>query len=127
VGEWKRTRLAMEARGLEPAHFAGALERYARAVDRTELIRAEWEREGRPLIALANTGAPFPHPLVTMLERASLAAMRLGAAVGADPASARKTGAVRAAGRPPGSAPIDGLARRPAIARPLSLVTRKGP
>lgn len=65
--EWKRVVQLMEDRGIAPEAWSGMAERYIDTVNRAEKIRAEWKQVGSPLLAEANNGSPYPHPLVTLL------------------------------------------------------------
>ena len=54
--------------------FPGAVARYARAVDVAARARAEWEGEGRPIVARNPNGASGVHPLLKAMmdwERAA--------------------------------------------------------
>jgi hypothetical protein len=57
----------MDDRGIAPEAWSGMAERYIDTVNRAEKIRAEWKQAGSPLLAEANNGSPYPHPLVTLL------------------------------------------------------------
>lgn len=69
-----------------------AAARYCRAVALERRALAEWEAEGRPMVAVGSTGQPRPHPLVGIMRDARGDAARLGASLLLDPASRARAG-----------------------------------
>jgi hypothetical protein len=45
-------------------------ETYRAAQERVELLRAEWDRQNRPLLAKGSRGQPVPHALLRALQDA---------------------------------------------------------
>lgn len=77
--EWKRVVTLMDDRGLASEAWAGMAERYIDTVNRAEKVRVEWKQIGSPLLAEANNGSPYPHPLVTLLAATERDAARFAA------------------------------------------------
>ena len=100
--------------------FPGAVARYARAVDVAGRARAEWEGEGRPIVARNPNGASGVHPLLKAMMDWERAAGDRGAELGLTPASAKRIWPQRGRGRPVGSnsAPDRRLPPLELIARP---------
>jgi hypothetical protein len=80
--------------------YLHAVERYARAVDFADRVRAEWIDYGRPLITDHVNGAKVVHPLVKLLRDAEHDAATYARDVLLDPSRPPK----RKPGRPMGSA-----------------------
>ena len=57
----------IEAMGDDPTHYRDAIERYSLANATAELVRAEWEREGRPMVR-SGSGPSRPHALFVALR-----------------------------------------------------------
>jgi len=80
--------------------YLHAVERYARAVDFAERVRAEWVDYGKPYLYDHVNGAKVIHPLVKLLRDAERDAAVYARDVLLDPSAATK----RKPGRPMGSA-----------------------
>lgn len=92
--------------------FAEAAERYARAVERSHRVQAEWEGLGRPTLARGSMGQRVEHPLMKMIREHEREVSVLAKHVGLEPASrARRP----AAGRPTGAASAPDRAAPPAV------------
>lgn len=94
---------ALAALGSDAARFSAAIERYVNAVETADEARREWENHNppRPLWTRGSMDQLVEHPLVRTMERLDRAAAQFGAALGLDPASAKRVG--RGAGRPEGA------------------------
>lgn len=55
---------------------------YEQAQARLVAIKAEWDRQGGPLLAEGSMGQVVEHPLVKLLRETEVEVMRLGTAVG---------------------------------------------
>jgi len=99
---WRR---AVAALGDEAEHRRVPLERYARAVDLCERLRAEWTGLGQPLLLHGIRGGVRAHPLVSSMRMAARAEAMAEAAAGLGPAR-------RPVGRPPGAASAPDRLRR---------------
>jgi hypothetical protein len=80
----------MEERDLDAAQWLGMAERYIDAVDRAEMTRQEWRSFGSPLLAEANNGSQYPHPLVTLLASIERDAARFAGQLGLDGKQAKR-------------------------------------
>jgi len=87
--------------GEDAARFRTALLSYVYAVDLESRARAEWEREGRPLLQVH--GAAGVHPLMKLMMETARSAAFHGAQLGLDPASAKRINPQRRPGRPMGA------------------------
>lgn len=56
---------------------------YEQAQQRLVAIKAEWDRQGGPLLSEGSMGQLIEHPLVKLLRETEVEVMRLGTAVGA--------------------------------------------
>ena len=77
--EWDRLVAFMDSRAIPDMQWIGAADRYIDAVERAEIVRREWRRSGSPLLAMANNGSEYPHPLVTLLASIERDAARFAA------------------------------------------------
>jgi hypothetical protein len=94
---------ALDALGDEAARFTAAIARYVNAVNVAAVARSEWERDGRPMICRHANGTIGVDPRIQVMEQHDRAAARYGAALGLDPAAARRMGRVGLYGRPVGA------------------------
>lgn len=86
------------------SEYPGAVARYARSVDVTYRARAEWVREGRPIVARNPNGASGINPLLKAILVWESASADRAAELGLTPASAKRIGSQRGRGRPVGAA-----------------------
>ncbi len=94
--------------------FTESAERYADAVGLAAQLRAEWEKDGRPLTAEGSMRQPIPHPLVKMIADADRDAAKYAAAVGLDAGALQKKGR---SGRPVGATSAPDRREPPRIRR----------
>jgi hypothetical protein len=57
--------------------FVDAEKDYLDARARAELLKAEWEKRGSPVLAVGSTGQEVPHPLLRALNDAAVLVSRL--------------------------------------------------
>ena len=82
--------MVLQGRGLDDAQWLGMAERYVDAVDRAELVHQEWRELGSPVLAEANNGSQYPHPLVTLLASIERDAARFAGQLGLDGKPAKR-------------------------------------
>lgn len=89
--------IAADRVGDEQYHFA--VERFARAVDMSSRLWAEWVELGRPLLLEAPNGVRYPHPLIKLYREWAADAAAASKAVLLDPSQVKHS----RPGRPLGS------------------------
>jgi P27 family predicted phage terminase small subunit len=117
---WRHARDVLLALGERPELSAGALDRYASAVDTVTRLRSELR--GQELVLHGPRGGVRVHPLVRAVERAQREAHLLGEALALSPMARRKLGMSVRGGRPAGAASAPDRAR--AVVVPLRRTPR---
>ena len=85
---WETALLAVD----DPERYREAVEEYAHAIHRVDVLRAAWRKTGEPATTHGGaTGAAIvPHPLVAMIGAAEKQAHELGTSLGLTPDGLRK-------------------------------------
>ena len=94
---------AIESLGDRSELYRDAILRYARAVDRVELLRRQWIEEGRPLTTTGGaTGrAIVEHPILSSIDKAERSAAHFAAKIGLEVAGGRSPGRPKGASSAP--------------------------